>query len=144
MKDSTVAEMRAFNRFYTALVGVLNRKFLNGKLSLPETRVLHAIHTAEGITANDIVPLLHIDKSYLSKILIRFGKMKFVTKKVSSTDGRAYHLYLTPIGRKELDLYNHLSDEFVKQILVQLPEKDCEELINCMRQITRILQRVKL
>ena len=144
MKDSTVAEMRAFNRFYTALVGVLNRKFLNGKLSLPETRVLHAIHTAEGITANDIVPLLHIDKSYLSKILIRFGKMKFVTKKVSSTDGRAYHLYLTPIGRKELDLYNHLSDEFVKQILVQLPEKDCEELINCMRQITGILQRVKL
>ena len=144
MKDSTVAEMRAFNRFSTALVGVLNRKFLNGKLSLPETRVLHAIHTAEGITANDIVPLLHIDKSYLSKILIRFGKMKFVTKKVSSTDGRAYHLYLTPIGRKELDLYNHLSDEFVKQILAQLPEKDCEELINCMRQITRILQRVKL
>jgi DNA-binding MarR family transcriptional regulator len=144
MKDSTVAEMRAFNRFYTALVGVLNRKFLNGKLSLPETRVLHAINSAEGITANDIVPLLHIDKSYLSKILIRFGKMKFVSKKVSSTDGRAYHLYLTPIGKKELDFYNHLSDEFVKQILVQLPEKDREELINCMRQITGILQRVKL
>ena len=144
MKDSTVAEMRAFNRFYTALVGVLNRKFLNGKLSLPETRVLHAIYTAEGITANDIVPLLHIDKSYLSKILIRFEKLKFLTKKVSSTDGRAYHLYLTAIGRKELEFYNHLSDEFVKQILVQLPEKDCEELINCMRQITGILQRVKL
>jgi len=144
MKDSQVTEMRAFNRFYTALVGVLNRKFLNGKLSLPEIRVLHAIYTAEGITANDIVPLLHIDKSYLSKILIRFGKMKFVTKKVSSTDGRAYQLYLTPVGRKEVDLYDHLSDEFVKQMLIQLPEKDCEELINCMRQITGILQRVKL
>jgi DNA-binding MarR family transcriptional regulator len=70
--------------------------------------------------------------------------MKFVSKKVSSTDGRAYQLYLTPVGRKELDLYNRLSDDFVKQILVQLPEKDCEELINCMRQITGILQRVKL
>jgi DNA-binding MarR family transcriptional regulator len=144
MKDSTVAEMRAFNRFYTALVGVLNRKFLNGKLSLPETRVLHAIHTAEGITANDIVPLLHIDKSYLSKILIRFGKMKFVTKKVSSTDGRAYQLYLTPAGKKEFALYDRMSDEFVKQMLVQLPEKDCEELINCMRRITGILQQVNL
>jgi DNA-binding MarR family transcriptional regulator len=144
MKDSQVTEMRAFNRFYTALVGVLNRKFLNGKLSLPEIRVLHAIYTTEGITANDIVPLLHIDKSYLSKILIRFGKMKFLTKKVSSTDGRAYQLYLTPVGRKEIDLYDHLSDEFVKQMLIQLPKKDCEELINCMQRITGILQRVKL
>lgn len=144
MKDSTVAEMRAFNRFYTALVGVLNRKFLSGKLSLPETRVLHAIYTAEGITANDIVPLLHIDKSYLSKILIRFEKTKFLTKKVSSTDARAYQLYLTPVGKKEFELYDHLSDEFVKQMLVQLPEKDCEELINCMRRITGILQRVRL
>jgi DNA-binding MarR family transcriptional regulator len=144
MKDNTVAEMRAFNRFYTALVGVLNRKFLNGKLSLPETRVLHAIYMTEGITANDIVPLLHIDKSYLSKILIRFGKLKFLTKKVSSTDGRSYQLYLTPVGKKEFVLYDRMSDEFVKQMLVQLPEKDCEELINCMRQITGILQRVKL
>jgi DNA-binding MarR family transcriptional regulator len=121
-----------------------NRKFLNGKLSLPETRVLHAIYTTEGITANDIVPLLHIDKSYLSKILIRFGKMKFLTKKVSSTDGRAYQLYLTAVGRKELEMYDRMSDEFVKQMLVQLPGKDCEELISCMRRITEILQRVKL
>lgn len=121
-----------------------NRKFLNGKLSLPETRVLHAIYTTEGITANDIVPLLHIDKSYLSKILIRFGKMKFLAKKVSSTDGRAYQLYLTAVGRKELEMYDRMSDEFVKQMLVQLPGKDCEELISCMRRITEILQRVKL
>jgi DNA-binding MarR family transcriptional regulator len=70
--------------------------------------------------------------------------MKFVTKKVSSTDGRAYQLYLTPVGRKEVDLYDHLSDEFVKQMLIQLPKKDCEELINCMQRITGILQRVKL
>ena len=106
--------------------------------------MLHAIYTTEGITANDIVPLLHIDKSYLSKILIRFGKMKFLTKKVSSTDGRAYQLYLTAVGRKELEMYDRMSDEFVKQMLVQLPGKDCEELISCMRRITEILQRVKL
>ena len=138
-----MAEMRAFNRFYTALVGVLNQKFLSGKLSLPESRVLHAIYMADGITANDIVPLLHIDKSYLSKILIRFEKMKFLIKKVSSTDGRAYHLYLTAAGIKEFKQYERLSDEFVQQMLVQLPEKDCEELISCMQRITRILHRVR-
>jgi DNA-binding MarR family transcriptional regulator len=144
MKDRQISEMRAFNRFYTALVGVLSRKFLNGKLTLPETRVLHAINTSEGITANDIIPLLHIDKSYLSKILIRFEKLKFLTKKVSPTDGRSYRLYLTPTGRAEFELYDRVSDEFVRQILAQLPEKDCEELVASMQRISWILQRVKV
>jgi DNA-binding MarR family transcriptional regulator len=144
MKDSQIAEMRAFNRFYTAHLGVLNRKYLNGEFSLPEIRVLYAIYMAEKITANDIVLLLHIDKSYLSKILIRFGKMKFLTKKVSSADGRAYHLHLTSAGRKKVELYDHLSDEFVRQMLVQLAERDCEELVNCMQRITRILQGVRM
>jgi DNA-binding MarR family transcriptional regulator len=144
MKDSQIAEMRAFNRFYTAHLGILNRKYLDGKLSLPEIRVLYAIYTAEGTTAGDIVSLLHIDKSYLSKIIIRFGKMKFLTKKVSSTDGRAYHLHLTAAARKEVELNDRRSDEFVRQMLVQLPEKDCEELVDCMERITGILRRVKV
>jgi|SRR5580692_11231602 DNA-binding MarR family transcriptional regulator len=154
MKDSQVAKMRAFNRFYTAHLGVLNRKYLNGEFSLPEIRVLYAIYTTEGImaegvaaggiTANDIVLLLHIDKSYLSKILIRFGRMKFLTKKISTDDGRAYHLHLTAAGRKKVELYDRLSNEFVRQMLVQLSEKDCEELVDCMQRITGILERVRM
>jgi DNA-binding MarR family transcriptional regulator len=144
MKESYVSEMRAFNRFYTSLAGVLSRKFLNGKFSLPELRVLHAIRHAPGITANAIVPLLHIDKSYLSKIIIRFEKRKYLTKAVSRDDGRAYHLQLTALGRKEFEVYDRLSDEYVKQILTQIPDKDCELLVECMRKITGILGGVKL
>ena len=147
MKESQIAEVRAFNRFYTSLVGVLSRKFLNGKLSLPEIRVLHAIWTArsaEGITANEIVPLLNIDKSYLSKIIIRFEKRKYLTKKVSSSDGRVYHLRLTPVGRKEFEVYDRMSDAYVRQILAQLPEADCEVLVECMRKIGGILEGVRL
>ena len=143
MKESHVTEMRAFNRFYTSLAGVLNRKFLNGKFSLPELRVLHAIRYAPGITANEIVPLLHIDKSYLSKIIIRFEKQKYLTKKVSSADGRAYFLTLTAAGIKEFTIYDRLSDEYVKQILAQISEKDCEVLVECMGRITGILEGVR-
>lgn len=144
MKDSQVAEMRAFNRFYTSLAGVLSRKFLNGKFSLPELRVLHAIAGSPGITAGEIVPLLRIDKSYLSKIIIRFEKRKFLTKKVSADDGRAYRLALTALGRREFEVYDRLSDEYVRQILAQLPEVDCEVLVECMRKITGILEGVRL
>jgi DNA-binding MarR family transcriptional regulator len=144
MKESHITEMRAFNRFYTSLAGVLSRKFLNGKFSLPELRVFHAIRSSPGITANEIVPLLHIDKSYLSKIIIRFEKQKYLTKKVSPDDGRAYHLTLTPVGRKEFEVYDRLSDDYVRQILAQLPETDCEVLVECMRRITGILEGVRL
>ena len=135
--------MRAFSRWYTALVGVLGRKYLDSKLSLPETRVLREVHIHEGITANEIVPLLHIDKSYLSKIIIGFERKKFLTKKVSASDARAYELYLTAAGRKEVELCDRRSDEFVRQMLVQLPEGDREELIGCMRRITEILGKVE-
>ena len=144
MKESQVAEVRAFNRFYTSLVGVLSRKFLNGKLSLPEIRVLHAIATAQGITANEIVPLLNIDKSYLSKIIIRFEKRKYLTKKVSSSDGRVYHLRLTTVGRKEFEVYDRMSDAYVRQILAQISDRDCEVLVECMRKIGGILEGVRL
>ena len=146
MKESQVVEVRAFNRFYTSLVGVLSRKFLNGKLSLPEIRVLHAIATttAQGITANEIVPLLNIDKSYLSKIIIRFEKRKYLTKKVSSSDGRVYHLRLTTVGRKEFEVYDRMSDAYVRQILGQISDRDCEVLVECMRKIGGILEGVRL
>jgi DNA-binding MarR family transcriptional regulator len=144
MKESQIADMRAFNRFYTSLAGVLSRRFLNGKFSLPELRVLHAISHTPGITANEIVPLLNIDKSYLSKIIIRFEKRKYLTKRVSRDDGRAYHLQLTPIGKKEFAVYDRLSDDYVKQILAQVLEKECEVLVECMRRITEILSEVEL
>ena len=144
MNDSQVAKMRAFNRFYTSLAGVLSRKFLNGKFSLPELRVLHAIRYAEGITAVEIVPLLNIDKSYLSKIIIRFEKRKFLTKKVSREDARAYRLQLTAMGKKEFGVYDKLSDEYVRQILAQLTGEDCERLVECMEEITAILGGVRL
>jgi len=144
MKESHIAEMRAFNRFYTSLAGVLNRKFLNGKFSLPELRVLHAIYHAPRITANEIVPLLNIDKSYLSKIIIRFEKRKYLTKKVAPDDGRAYYLQLTAVGKKEFDMYDRLSDDYVMQILAQIPNRDCEVLVECMRKISEILGEVRL
>jgi DNA-binding MarR family transcriptional regulator len=105
---------------------------------------LHAIRHNEGITANEIVGLLHIDKSYLSKIIIRFEKRKFLTKKVSRDDARVYHLQLTALGKREFGVYDKLSDDYVKQILAQLPEEDCAVLIASMEKITAILGRVRL
>jgi DNA-binding MarR family transcriptional regulator len=143
MKETHISEMRAFNRWYTAIIGVLNRKWMDGDLTLPETRVLQAISMQDGITAGEIVPMLHIDKSYLSKIIIRFEKEKYLTKKVSAADGRSYELHLTATGRREFEKHNKMTNEFVRQMLEPLPAAECEELIQCMRRITQILGKVE-
>jgi DNA-binding MarR family transcriptional regulator len=143
MKDSIISEMRSFNRWYTAFIGVLNRKWMNGDLTLPETRVLQAVSMQEGITAGEIVTLLHIDKSYLSKMLIRFEKQKLLAKRVSALDARAYQLYLTAAGRKVFEKHNQATNQFVRQQLEPLPAADCEELVRCMRRIREILEKVE-
>jgi DNA-binding MarR family transcriptional regulator len=50
---------------------------------------------------------------------------------------------LTEAGRKEFSIYDRMSDDYVRQILVQLPDQEFEELVECMRRITGILEGVK-
>lgn len=133
--------MRAFNRFYTALIGVLNKKFLNGKYSLPELRVLQAIHLQEGITASEIIVLLNMDKSYLSRIIVRFEKKRFISKKTVPEDGRSYHLCLTASGKKEFIKQDAATHNQVKEILSQLSDNDCKTLIASMVRIKEILSK---
>ena len=133
--------MRAFNRFYTSVIGVLNRKFLNGKYSLPELRVLQAIHFQDGITASEINSTLNIDKSYLSRIIIQFEKRKLVSKKSSAADGRSFHLHLTALGNREFETQDAASNNQVKKILSQLTEEDRKNMIKCMAKIKSILSK---
>lgn len=139
MDDIYINEVRAFNRYYTDVIGVLNKKFLNGKYSLPELRVLQAIAVREGISASEITGQLNMDKSYLSRIILQFEKKKLITKKASPEDGRAYQLYLTPEGKKAFVLHDAASHNQVKQMLSQLNTGECDQLIGCMKQIKEIL-----
>lgn len=144
MIDKNISEFRLFNRFYTSYIGILNRSFMNSKFSLPESRVLHAIYVQDGITSTEIASILNMDKSYLSRILINFEKKKLVTKKASSEDGRVSNLSLTKSGKKEFEVIDRASDSQVKNLLLQLNDKECEILIKSMSQIKEILSRYKL
>src|SRR6202453_2810187 len=67
-------EVRAFNRFYTREIGLLNRSLPATDLSLPEARVLYELAQAPegGRTAAEIGRTLDMDKEHLSRIVTRF------------------------------------------------------------------------
>jgi len=142
MKSSHIDEMRAFNRFYTSLIGILNKTF-NSSYSLPEGRVLQILHLHPGISAREIIAELNIDKSYLSRILLTFGKRGLVSRKVSQADARSIQLSLTAKGQKEFQHIDDRTHEQVSQILSRLSESERDSLIKSMRAITRILKPIR-
>jgi DNA-binding MarR family transcriptional regulator len=144
MKANYIAEMRAFNRFYTGIIGVLNEHILDSRFSLPEVRVLYELYHNGALSASDIISLLQIDKGYLSRLLKQFEKKKLVHRKQSKEDARSTLVELTAIGRKEFEVLNNVQDTRISSILKQLSAKECGKLLLHMDSVKSILSKVNL
>ena len=143
MTQRHINEVRAFNRFYTVFIGVLNRSYLNTRYSLPESRVLQATYSKPGLTPSEIIGMLNIDKSYLSRILINLEKRKLLTRKQAAGDRRAVNLYLTALGNREFEKIDTAANQLVKKLMASLNDKDCDTVVKSMMQIREILSSSK-
>ncbi len=141
MVHKHISEIRAFNRFYTRVIGLLDKYILDSKYTLPEVRILYELYHHNGMPASDIIQAMDIDKGYLSRMLSQFEKQKLISKKRSVEDGRSTHIYLTAKGRKEFEVLNGASDSQIKNILSQLPDGDCDKLLHYMAEIKKILSK---
>src|SRR5580693_1088162 len=95
-------QVRAFNRFYTREIGLLNRSLPATDLSLPEARVLYELAQAPegGRTAAEIGRTLSMDKAHLSRIVARFVARGLLARRVSPDHRKHRLLALTDAGRK--------------------------------------------
>jgi len=141
MKPQHVQELRAFNRFYTNIIGLLDRHILNSNYSLPEVRILYELYHRSALTASDIIALFDIDKGYLSRILKKFEKSKLINKINSPSDKRASVIQLSPKGKKEFEILNRASDKQIEKFLKNLPDKDCDELIKKINEAQKLLKK---
>jgi DNA-binding MarR family transcriptional regulator len=139
MEQKKVTAIRTFNRFYTNIIGLLDRHLLHSTFSLPEARVLYELYHREGLLAGDIVSALKMDKSYLSRMLDQFSRKKLITRSRSATDARAVLISLTAKGRKEAEALDRASNKQVAGILTGLPENQTEQLVYHMQEIQKIL-----
>ncbi len=139
MKQSIPAAVRDFNRFYTAIIGLLDRHVLNSAFSLPEARILYALYHTPSCTARDLMEELPIDKGYLSRVLAMFVKRGLIMKKKSPEDGRAIHLRLTPRGNSEFEKLDAASDQQIRDIMKNISPKDQLALVQHMVAIKKIL-----
>src|SRR3979490_2910411 len=96
--DVQIAAVRAFNRFYTRKLGVLDQQLLKSPYSLSEARVLYELAHREDLSAKEIGSELGLDAGYLSRIVQNFDEGGLITREPLPSDRRQYRLPLPPHG----------------------------------------------
>lgn len=134
-----VASLRAFNRFYTRHMGLLDEGLLHSEFSLTESRVLYELAQRDGLTASDLIRDLGLDAGYLSRILKRFEKHGLLAKRPSPADARQSLLSLTPAGREAFAPLDSASRQEIGAMLATLPSGDRDRLLAATETVSCIL-----
>ena len=136
-----VDEIRAFNRFYTREIGLLDKHLPASDLSLPEARVLYELANAEreGRTAADIGRMLRMDKAHLSRIVARFRARGLVRSRTSPHHGRHVLLSLTDEGRRTFAGLEAGTRAQMDGLLMPLDQDRRSRLAAAMRDIRSVL-----
>lgn len=135
----SVARVRAFNRFYTRQIGVLNEGFLESSFSLTEVRVLYELSVRDRCSATDLRRELGVDAGYLSRLLRGFHRRGLIQKRTSARDARRSELALTPRGRAEFGRIESRQRAVVEQMLGALSPRARERLLDRMGSVERML-----
>uniref|UniRef100_Q07I83 Transcriptional regulator, MarR family with acetyltransferase activity n=1 Tax=Rhodopseudomonas palustris (strain BisA53) TaxID=316055 RepID=Q07I83_RHOP5 len=139
---SAVAAVRAFNRFYTRQVGVLERHLMGSPFSLTEARVIYELAQRPEQTAGEIGVTLGLDAGYLSRMLRNFSADGLLAKRPSPTDARQQHLALTAKGRAAAAKLARAADAEAATMLAPLSAADTNRLVAAMATIERLLRGV--
>lgn len=134
-----IAVVRAFNRFYTRRIGVLDEGHLGGALTLGECRVLFELAQEDGLTAKRLGVMLGLDGGYLSRILRRFEVSGLVRRRPDPRDGRSSTLHLTAAGQEAFAGVDARSEGQVAQMVSGLDGQSRAQLATAMRTVQVLL-----
>jgi DNA-binding MarR family transcriptional regulator/GNAT superfamily N-acetyltransferase len=139
VSEQEVAAVRAFNRFYTRKLGVLDQQLAKSPFSLSEARVLYELAHRQDPSAKEIGAELGLDAGYLSRIVQNFDEAGLITREPLPSDRRQYRLGLTAKGRQAFAKLERNTKDDVAAMLGSLPRGGRERLIGAMADIERLL-----
>ena len=134
-------EVRAFNRFYTLKLGLLNRSLPATDLSLPEARVLYELaHAPEaGATAADMGRALAMDKAHLSRVAARLRARGLIASRISPDHRKRRLLTLTQPGRETFAAADAAARAQVEALVEPVDARARKRLGEAMRDIRAAL-----
>lgn len=136
----TVHDIRAFNRFYTNVIGALDySRHLYAPYTLTESRVLYELAHSPRTDAADLRAELSLDAGYLSRILNKFEQDGLIVRTASQEDPRRRRVTLTARGRETGKLLEERASESVGSLLSTVPADERPRLAEAMTTVRTIL-----
>ncbi|GAA0255518.1 helix-turn-helix domain-containing GNAT family N-acetyltransferase [Actinomadura nitritigenes] len=134
-----VGTVRAFNRFYTGVIGVLGEGLVRSPYSLTEARVIFELAQREDTEVLALRRALDLDPGYLSRMLTRFENDGLVVRERAPGDARRQVVRLTDRGREVQAMLDERSSAEIRALLGGLAEDDRRRLLGAMRTVQGIL-----
>ncbi|MFV2179340.1 GNAT family N-acetyltransferase [Actinomadura sp. LOL_016] len=135
-----VVTVRAFNRFYTGVIGVLGEGLVRSPYSLTEARVIFELAQRGETEVVSLRRAMGLDAGYLSRMLARFESDGLVTRERSAQDARRQLIRLTGRGREVFAVLDERSAGEVRALLAQVPAPDRARLLAAMRTVEDVLR----
>lgn len=138
--NNRIQSIRAFNRFYTDLIGVLRGGMHHTPYSLTDARVLYELNQREAMPISELRRAMNIDAGYLSRILRRFHADELIVRERSAHDGRQQVIKLTDSGKAAWTMLDERAAAQIRDLLSPLNDHDQHRLVSSMQTIRDVLE----
>lgn len=135
-----IAAVRAFNRFYTRRIGVLEEGLSKTEFSLAEARVLWELaHTDAAMGASQLARELRLDLGYLSRLLKGLRERGLIKARANPADARQSLLSLTAAGKRAFAPLDQGSQAQTAEMLARLNGPQQAKLLRSLGRVQRLL-----
>jgi DNA-binding MarR family transcriptional regulator/GNAT superfamily N-acetyltransferase len=135
-----IDRIRGFNRLYTRQLGLLDQGLLGSEFTLTEARVLYELANHDETTATEIARELGIDLGYLSRLIKKFDRRRYIKRTRSRVDARQSRLLLTEKGRTAFCPLDRAAKSQIAAMIDPMTPEQRFELLGAMQSIRRLLQ----
>lgn len=139
MKQEYIDYIRAFNRFYTKVLGILNKSYLGSEFGLPEIRIIQDVHLHPNRNAKDISGELNIDKGLLSRLLKKLEIKGYISRERTMKDSRIELIRLTKNGEEVYQALDSAANQSVEDIFAGLDDNQLHQIVKSMETILSIM-----
>ena len=136
-------KIRAFNRFYTNIISIIDQDAMNSGFSLAEARVLFEIKRSQPCPATKVKGQLNIDEGYLSRIVNKFVHNGWVDRAPAAHDKRQRHLVLSVEGEKQYQRIDQHANQSAMNMTAHLDDELLSHLLSSMEHIEQLLNPVQ-
>jgi len=142
MRDK-VALLREYSRDFVRGWGILQDKSDEVGLTYTEGHTLTELSRHGALTTGELAHLLKLDKSTVSRTLVRLEKRGWLSAFENASDRRQKPFRLTHDGERRVDVINQFANHRVQRLLELLEPEEREVVLQGMKLYTKALLQSK-